>query len=404
MAREEILTVTELNTRVKLFLEGASEFHMIRVTGEISNFKRYPSGHCYFTLKDDKSVLPSLMWQSYASNLRFNPENGDKVIVIGSLTVYPPQGGYRFSAVAMEKEGEGEELAKLRALAAKLKAEGLFDESRKKKIPLFPTRIGVIAGKNSAGMKDIVHNASLRWPIATLLTFPSLVQGKEAPKDLMRALELAKCSNLDVLIIGRGGGSSEDLGAFNDEALVRAVAATEIPVISAVGHEIDTTLIDLVADRRVSTPTAAAVLATPDKNEIMMALDDAGDSLINAFSAILRQKREKVESLSSRPFFVRPGAVYEQKVEQLEQTRHILISRYQALLLSKQNALDSLSNRLKGLSPEGALKRGYSFSENKKGKVISSVDDAKEGEEIITHLKDGIIESRITGKRKQSAE
>ncbi|MCR5079197.1 MAG: exodeoxyribonuclease VII large subunit [Bacilli bacterium] len=399
MAKEEILTVTELNTRIKVFLEGAPEFHSIRVSGEISNFKRYPSGHCYFTLKDDKSVLPSLMWQSYAYNLKFNPQNGDKVVVIGSLTVYPPQGGYRFSAVYMEKEGEGEELAKLRALAAKLKEEGLFDESRKRKIPPFPNRIGVIAGKSSAGMKDILHNASLRWPLSTIVCMPSLVQGKEAPKDLLRALKLAENSNLDVLIIGRGGGSSEDLGAFNDETLVRAVASCEIPVISAVGHEIDTTLIDLVADRRVSTPTAAAVLATPDQNEVIMALDDTGDRLLMAFSALLRQKREKVASLSSRPFFLRPGAVYEQRIESLEHTKRILIGEYQSILMAKKNQLDSLSNRLKGLSPEGALKRGYSISQNKSGKVIASIKDAKEGEEIITHLKDGIIESKITAKK-----
>ena len=399
MANKAIETVTSLNKRIKSALEGDERFLSISLRGEVSNFKRYPSGHCYFSLKDEESVISAVIWATDARHLSFLPKDGDELLCLGHISVYPPRGAYQFVAEEISLFGEGNELAKLRALAEKLRKEGLFDESRKRAIPPFPKRIGVIAGKNSAGMKDIVHNAGERYPLATLVCVPSLVQGAEAPKDLRRALKLALSADIDVLIIGRGGGSSEDLGAFNDETLVREVAASEVPTISAVGHEVDTTLMDLVADVRVSTPTAAAVLATPDKNEILMGLDDASNALENAVKALYRQKKEKLLFLSTRPFFVNPRALYESRIESLERAKERMTSKVNELLLRKKNALDSLANRLQGLDPKKVLTRGYTISETKAGKVIASTKDVKEGEEILTHLKDGIILSNVTGKK-----
>ena len=395
---ENVETVSGLNKRIKRALEGDFSFMGIHLRGEVSNFKKYPSGHCYFSLKDDESVISAVIWAGDARKLTFLPKDGDELLCVGHLSVYPPRGSYQFVAEEVSLYGEGNELAKLRALAEKLRQEGLFDESRKREIPAFPTRIGVIAGKNSAGMKDIVHNASMRWPLSTLVTVPSLVQGQDAPKDLLRAYRLALSANIDVLIIGRGGGSSEDLGAFNDEALVRAVADSPVPVISAVGHEIDTTLIDLVSDKRVSTPTAAAVLATPDKNEVLMALDEELNALKTAINALLRQKKEKLDSLSSRPFFVRPSAIYERPLDNLSRTKERLIASMNASLLRRRLALEGASSRLKGLNPEKVLERGYTISENAKGKVITRASDIEIGDEILTHLKDGIIKSTVKSK------
>ena len=392
----EPLTVTGLNKRIKSLLEGEPSLRDVLLRGEISNFKAYPSGHAYFSLKDDSSVVGACMWQSNVRKLRFKPKDGDKVIVRGSLNVYPPRGTYSFVCETIAYDGEGDELAKLRALAEKLRSEGLFDESRKKKIPAFPKRIGIIAGKGSAGMKDITHNASLRWPLVTLVMIPSLVQGPDAPEDLLRALRLAESSHIDTLIIGRGGGSSEDLGAFNDETLVRAVAASKIPVISAVGHEIDTTLIDLVADLRVSTPTGAAVAATPNKDDILMALADAQDTLRNAIEALLRRKKEKVELLTNRSFFTNPKAIYESKAQEVAKMEAYMKAKVQSLLLAKKAGLDAVSGKLAGLNPENVLKRGYAISQTRSGKVLSSIKEAKQGDEIITHLKDGIITSSVT--------
>lgn len=392
-----VYSVSALNAAIKARLEGDPEFSALTLRGEISNFKVYPSGHCYFTLKDEKSVISAVMWAGEAAFLSFAPNNGDEVICHGRISVYPPRGSYQFVAAKMERSGQGSELAKLRALAEKLKAEGLFAESRKRKIPAYPRTVGVIAGKGSAGMKDIVHNISLRYQNLTLYLFPSLVQGEGAPASLLAALKQAIAHDVDTLIIGRGGGSSEDLHAFNDEALVRAVAACPIPVISAVGHEVDTTLIDLVADRRVSTPTAAAVLAVPDSNELLMGLDDASTRLFSLFSGVLAQKKERVDSLSQRPFFTNPKAIYAEKIADLEK----LSQRFSLALVAQLNAKKAkaayLQGKLASLNPYSVLGRGYAISTDASGKVVASVKDVKAGSEVKTRLNDGIIMSTVTG-------
>ena len=394
----EPLTISSLNALIRDILEGDEILSGLSVRGEISNFKVYPSGHCYFSLKDDQSVISCVMWGSYASYLRFRPKDGDEVLVKGKISVYPPRGSYQLSITHMELYGLGAELLRLKQLTEKLAKEGLFDPERKRPLPRFPKRVGVIAGKDSAGLRDIVVNLSNRWPLAELLIIPSLVQGKEAPAALMKAFDQAMEGNLDVLIIARGGGSSEDLSCFNDEALVRLVATSTCPVISAVGHEIDTTLIDLVADKRVSTPTAAAVAAVPDKNEIYQTLDTAGERLSMALEGKIKRLSERVALLAGRSFFLAPESLYARKRQELGETRRRLNQGMDRLLEKRGHELSSLSGILTSISPKRVLKRGYSISFDEKGMPIKNVASVKPGQTIKTQVDDGIITSTVTSK------
>lgn len=414
------LSVSELNARIKYLLEGDEGLGSVFLRAEISNFKVYPSGHAYFTLKDEGSMISAVMWASSLAYLKFRPDNGDKVLVHGKITVYPPKGNYQLTVASMQKDGEGEERKRLRELALKLKKEGLFDESRKRALPLIPKRIAIIAGRGSAGMRDIEVNLAKRWPLAEVLAFPSLVQGKEAPAELIENLEKAKKAKPDVLIIGRGGGSSEDLGAFNDEALVRALSSFPVPSISAVGHEIDVTLTDLVADRRVSTPTAAAIACVPDQYEVMQRLDDMERKIDSEMSSVLNLARERVEKYLSKPYFKNPKALYSNEMEKLNGIgarldngmKNILelkgkelsyaSSRLKPLSISRlglcKERLKSLDSRLEALNPEKVLNRGYSITLTSDGKPLRSKKQLSVGETIRTRLKDGIIVSKITEK------
>lgn len=401
MESKEFLSITEFNSRIKDYLESSSLFKFVYLRGEISNYKVYPSGHAYFSLKDDKSLLSAMMWSNRRMGLAFEPKTGDEVIVCGSINVYPPRGSYSFIVDKMELYGQGNEALKLKLLYEKLAKEGLFDPSKKKGIPLFPNRIGVIAGANSAGLKDIVHNICLRYPFVQIYVFPSLVQGKEAPKDLLRALELASKANLDTLIIGRGGGSSEDLSAFNDESLIRALYKCEIPIISAVGHEIDTTLTDLVADKRVSTPTGAAVASTPNKDDLFIRLDQYLESIIKIVSNKIDLYSSKLAGFSSRPYFKDPSALYSQKLDSLSKLGHRLDLAYKNRVEKAISRLSELQNRLNSLNPENVINRGYSLTLNKNNKPIQSIEDVQIGEELITKVKGGIIINTVKDKKKE---
>ena len=414
------LSVSELNARIKYILEGDEGLSSVFLRGEISNFKIYPSGHAYFTLKDDSSVISAVMWASSVAYLKFRPDNGDKVLVHGKISVYPPRGNYQLTVASMQKDGEGEERKKLRELALKLKKEGLFDESRKRALPFIPKRIAVIAGRGSAGMRDIEVNLAKRWPLAEVFAFPSLVQGKDAPADLIESLKKAKTAKPDVLIIGRGGGSSEDLGAFNDEALVRVLAAFPAPTVSAVGHEIDVTLTDLVADKRVSTPTAAVIACVPDQYEVMQRLDDMERKLDSEMISVLSLAKEKVEKYLSKPYFKNPRALYSNEIEKLDNIsvrldngmKNILemrakdldyaSSRLKPLTISRlglcKERIKSLDSRLEALNPDKVLSRGYSITLTSDGKPLRSKRQLAVGDSIKTRLKDGTIVSRVTEK------
>ena len=386
------LSVTEINTLLKAKFEEDDDLHGLFIQGEISSWKSYPNA-TYFDLKDDKSVLSCILWGTASLYLPFEPKIGDLVLVRGDLSVYPPRGRYSLMCSSIELAGLGNQLLALEALKKKLQSEGLFDESRKRAIPKFPKAIGIIVGKGSAAKADLLKNLNRRWPISELYFFPSLVQGKEAPKDLLRALKLALSYPLDTLIIARGGGSNEDLSAFNDESFVRAVAFSPVPTISAVGHESDTTLIDYVSDLRVSTPTGAAEAATPNQIDVLNGILQEGERLQNALLAEMASLSTRLDALSNRPFFKNPAAPYDDKekeVEELNKRLYLAISRS---LDADKDEVKALKEHLRALNPESVLSRGYSLTRNKEGKILSSVKDVKSGEEIETKLKDGIIHS-----------
>lgn len=370
----------------------------LRLKGEISNLKRYSSGHVYFSLKDEESSIRAVMFYDYTKYMPENIKDGDEVIVAGYVSVYPQRGEYQFYAQAMELSGKGQILFELEMLKKKLAQEGLFDQSRKRKINPFPACVGVISAPNSAALSDIKTNLLRRNPLIEVKLFPSLVQGSEAPKELLNALKKAKNEKIDTLIIGRGGGASEDLSAFNDETLVREVANFPVPVISAVGHEIDFTLIDYAADARASTPTGAAELATIDKREIFEMLDGFEQSLESFMIQRLNYLKQKLDIYREKSFFINPKSMYENKLIELENTKKLFDQYVNHLLEMKEKEIDSIKSRLKALSPDGVLSRGYSITEDDNGNVIKSLKDIKVNQKVKTRFIDGEMTSKVISK------
>ncbi|MCQ2802102.1 MAG: exodeoxyribonuclease VII large subunit [Bacilli bacterium] len=366
-----VYSVSDVNAFISAILTSEEKLKYISVRGEISNFKAYPSGHLYFSLKDDNSVISAVMFANYASKLSFVPKNGDEVTVLASVDAYVPRGSYNLMVFEMNPIGEGQILLELEKLKKKLAAEGLFDESRKRKINIYPKNIGVITAPNGAAIKDIIFNIKNRFPIAQIYVFPSLVQGENAAKELLKAFNEAQNYDLDTLIIGRGGGASEDLSAFNDEALVRAIAKSKMPVISAVGHEIDSTLTDFVADLKVSTPTGAAVAATVDQRELENQF---------AYAKVVMDKAllGKIESMN----------------EELEYAKDEFSSSFEEYMNDKCEALKHLKEKLNLLNPKGLLKRGYSIVEHN-GQIINSINNININDDIVIKLYDGSIISNV---------
>ena len=367
-----VFTVSDINQYIKALLNNDERLKLIYVKGEISNFKMASNGHFYFSLKDDKSMISAMMFNNYANKINFKPDNGQEVVVFGSIDAYVGRGTYQIIVYQMEEVGAGQALLELEKLKKKLLEEGLFDESRKRKINLYPQAIGVITAPNSAAIKDILFNLKRRYPIADIYVFYSAVQGDNAAKELLNAFNIAQTYPLDTLLIGRGGGSSEDLSAFNDETLVRAIASSKMPVIACVGHEIDFTLVDYVADKRASTPTGAAELATIDQREI---LEHLAYSLNDMEESIKSRLEEMKEDLSSYK-------------EDLNNSLINLVKQQQQLLEHKKLALEALN-------PNNVLKRGYSMTVDEEGHPIA-IDKVKKGQIIKTILKDGTISSEVT--------
>ena len=374
-----ILLVSDVNTYIKALLTSDERLKFIRVKGEISNFKVYPSGHFYFSLKDKDSIINAVMFANYAKRIAFSPKNGDEVVVLASVDSYVPRGTYNLNVFEMEEVGLGQQLIELEKLKKQLASEGLFDESRKRPINIYPKAIGVITAPNGAAIRDIVTNIKRRYPVADIYVFPSLVQGEQAPASLLKAFNKSQEYDLDTLIIGRGGGASEDLSAFNDETLVRAVATSKMPIIAAVGHEIDTTLIDYIADKRASTPTGAAELATVDRREIE-----------NFFSqSMLLMEQSLFDSVN-------------EKKEDVDTLMEDLTEALRDLLKHQNDEVEKYSKQLEILNPKAVLSRGYSISLDENGKAIKSVKDVKENQTIVTLLEDGEVTStvvKIKGER-----
>lgn len=397
MENKKIITVTQLNMYVKSILEGNVNLNDIYITGEISNFtNHYKTGHLYMSIKDDNALIKAVMFRHYASNLQFKPESGMKVIVRGKVSLYERDGTYQLYITAMKQAGLGELQLKYEQLKQTLQKQGLFDESYKKPLPRIPSEIAVITSPTGAAVQDILNILSRRFPVAKVLMCPVQVQGDLAVPQLIDAVKKVNERNTsDVIIIGRGGGSIEDLWAFNDEQLAREIFASKIPVISAVGHETDFTICDYVADRRAPTPSAAAELAVPDRNELLAQLGKTSLNLKNCLNRIFENGNLKYTALMNKqcmknPFF---------SITVKGQTADLLESRMNKAfegVYSKANAsFLAVASKLNSLSPTNIMLRGYSIVYKDK-KIVSSVKDVTKGDKLELNLSDGKINTVVT--------
>jgi len=445
--RMKIYTVSQVNSLIKVALEEKLPPRLI-VRGEISDWKVHTSGHCYFSLKDQDGVLPCVMWASKFKNVKFSPEDGMAVLATGHIDVYTVGGKYQLYVDKLEPEGVGALQLAFEQMVRKLQKEGLFDEAHKQPLPEYPMRIGILTSESGAAVHDITDSIYNRWPCVKLFLYPVPVQGEGAAEKIAAGLRDINRRNkelkLDVLIVGRGGGSLEDLWAFNEEVLARAIFASQIPVISAVGHEVDVTVADLVADARASTPTKAGVVAVPDMQEILgqlvsvgrrlqgetkarlklaqqnletvlaswvfrnplsivftaeERLDELDMRMIEATRALLAEAREKLAATYERIVRIEPHRLLGKKTVELNNLKNRANTAIQTIINDCRMQLTAQANRLAGLDPKSVLQRGYSITTDKKtGLLVRTLEDIRIGDYLITELADeNLIESEVTG-------
>lgn len=424
MNNSNYITVSEVNKYIKDIINNDLLLKKVYLRGEISNFKAHSRGHYYFTLKDENSRIAAVMFAFNNKNLKFVPYDGMKVLVTGKIDVYEASGSYQIYVEDMSPDGIGALYVAFEELKKKLNSEGLFDRSKKKKIPRIPRRIGIITSPTGAAIKDILTTIKRRYPVCETILFPALVQGEEAAKTIADKIKLANevkdIYNIDTLIVGRGGGSLEDLWPFNEEVVARAIYASSIPVISAVGHEIDITISDYVADLRAPTPTAAGELAVPDINTIITYLDTARTRSYNALNNIISINSKKLDALKNSYILTKPMSMYEIKEQKLDTLLDNLNKSINLVLENSKTKLFTLSNsyilnnpnmlykyqsqklnyvisKLEVLNPLNTLSRGYAIMK-KDNKVVSSLNDIEKDDIVTITLKDGNIESKVIGK------
>ena len=397
-AFENSISVSAVNGYIKEMLERDDVLSSIAISGEISNFKRNSSGHLYFSLKDEGAMISAVMFRGDASRLSFIPTDGMKVVVYGRISLYEKSGQYQVYIRTMISDGAGELARAYEALKRKLEAEGLFAPERKKKLPKMPRRIGIVTSPTGAAIRDMINVTGRRYPMADLVIFPAAVQGVEAPPQLRAGVEYFNVTrSVDVIIIGRGGGSIEDLWAFNDEALARAVAASEIPIISAVGHETDFTLCDFVADCRAPTPSAAAEIAVPDSRAIFAYTEQSADRMTRAMIARLTRCNEDVLNMEKIIALNSPSAILERHSMALKNFGVRIDGAMSKRLAASGSALAEVSAKLSGLNPLGVLSRGYSAVKSDDGRVIGSVDALTLGERVNIVMYDGVASATVDG-------
>ena len=416
-ARPQMLTVSQLNTYIKSVFDQDYRLRNILVTGEISNFTEARSGHLYMTLKDDKSALKAVMFRGSAVRLKFRPENGMKVIAFGSVSVYEAGGQYQMYLSDLQPDGLGSLNLAFEQLKEKLANEGLFDPARKKPLPVYPKRIGVVTSPTAAAFQDICNVLRRRWPMAEVVLSPTLVQGVDAPAQIASALQLLDRAGVDVIIAARGGGSMEDLWAFNDEAVARTVAACETPVVSGVGHETDFTIIDFVSDLRAPTPSAAAELCTPDwfeESDRVLAFGNHMRSLLQnrlngertrlqnletsnvlrSFDSLVNEKRLKIDQLTERMGrYVaeqtrREGMRLDRAAIRLD---HAMTDRVNA----ERSRLSKAAAKMEAFDPFAVLARGYSIAETDEGKLVKTVGDVRKNDKLTVRVSDGTIHAVV---------
>lgn len=413
----ECLTVSQINAYINRKLKFDNNLKNVYVKGEISNFKTYPSGHSYFTLKDEKSQIPAVMFKGRKHSLKFQPENGMKVIIKGKIEVYERDGKYQLYASTMTEDGIGNLHVAFEQLKKKLKAEGLFDDAHKKEIPEYPGKIGVVTAQTGAAIRDIITTIEKRYPYCEVMVFSTLVQGEQAAPQIVRQIEHAQQFDIDTLIVGRGGGSIEDLWPFNEEVVARAIYNCKIPVISAVGHEVDFTISDFVADARAPTPTGAAVMAVPDVNDIKFKIVQLRNRLNKNINDKIMQKRTKLNHVSEKQIFKNPESIYEIKSMTLDNLVTKLEFSSKNIIAENRNKLIELKNKnimknpdeilrkkkepylrnvdkLTVLNPLLTLKRGYTLTKVE-GKVVSSAKDVKSGDKLDVEFDDGTVNTRV---------
>jgi exodeoxyribonuclease VII large subunit len=394
---QQVLSITQINEYIRSMMDGDGLLNAVAVKGEISNYKVYPSGHHYFTLKDEGGALKCVMFKGNAIRLRFRPENGMKVIAMGKISVYPRDGAYQLYCTAMAMDGVGDLYAAFEQLKKKLAAQGLFDPAHKKPLPRYPGTIGIITSSAGAAVHDMLRILRKRYPLSKVLLLPVRVQGVEAPGEIAGAIRYANYHRLaDLLIVGRGGGSIEDLWAFNEEIVARAIYDSDIPVISAVGHEPDVTISDYVADLRAATPSNAAELAVPDQDALRQALDSMSAAMVTALNRQLKAARKHFEVLSASPALNSPYGYLDQRRKDLEMVKNRMISaQIQGINQKKQRYIANIS-KLDAMSPLKVLTRGYAMAQTEEGSVIKSVQQVNKGDSIRVAISDGILTARVS--------
>lgn len=400
---QEVLSITQLNEYIRGRMDTDPLLTQVAVRGEISNYKLYPSGHHYFTLKDESSALKCVMFKGNAIRLRFRPENGMKIIAMGRVTVFPRDGAYQLYCAAMAMDGIGDLYAAFEQLKKKLEAQGLFDPTHKKPLPKYPGTIGIITSSAGAAVHDMLRILRKRYPLTRVRLLPVRVQGAEAPGEIAAAIGYANHYKLaDLLIVGRGGGSIEDLWAFNDERVAQAIYASNIPVISAVGHEPDVTISDFVADLRAATPSNAAELAVPDQDALRQNLDAMSTAMAVALNRQLKAARQHLNTLAQSPVLRNPTGYIQQQGKGLELLKNRLISaQNQAINQKKQRYIAAVS-KLDAMSPLKVLTRGYSMAQTSAGEVLRSVHQVELRERVSIRLTDGILSATVMDKKEES--
>ena len=397
---QQVLSISQLNEYIRGKLDNDPMLGGVAVRGEISNYKVYPSGHHYFTLKDESSSLKCVMFKGNAVRLRFRPDNGVKVIAMGKITVYPRDGVYQLYCTAMAMDGIGDLYAAFEQLKAKLAAQGLFDPAHKKPIPKYPGTIGIVTSSAGAAIHDMLRILRKRYPLTQVRLLPVRVQGAEAPSEIAAAIRYANYHKLaDLLIVGRGGGSIEDLWAFNDERVAYAIYESEIPVISAVGHEPDVTISDFVADLRAATPSNAAELAVPDQDTLLQSLDSMSMAMAASLNRQLKGARQHLDVLSKSAALQSPTGYLDQKRKTLELLQNRLVSAQSRIVDRKKQQFVANVSKLDAMSPLKVLTRGYSMAQDDRGEVIRSVNQVELGQRIGISLSDGKIFATVMDKK-----
>lgn len=397
-------TILEINSYIKALVEEEALLQDVYAVGEISNFKNhYATGHFYLTLKDSQSEIRAVMFRSYARKLKFVPQDGMKVFVHGRIGVYHQAGTYQIYIDEMHPDGLGDLHIAYEQLKEKLDKEGLFALEHKKDIPKFPKAIGIITSSTGAAIRDIIKVSTNRYPCTKLVLYPSLVQGYDAPGELIKGVEYFNIvNNVDVIIIGRGGGSIEDLWAFNDESLARAVYASKIPIISAVGHEIDYTICDFVADVRAATPSHAAEIATPDINELKSKLQGFGKRAFSAIIDNIESYKAILKNLANSKSLSKPITMLDIPTLKLNGASEKLLSTFQNCIKIKREAFINANSKLMALNPMAVISRGYGAVFNMDDKIIKKVSDVNIGEDIIIKISDGEINATVLNTKRRN--